>query len=253
MKKICIKNYFLIILLILIMVEGFLIKGCLKNEKEILAPIDSPKLPARGFFMGVLLTTAQGQSFDSAYAQASQYSEFVPVWEKPTQFYKMTAELSGKWGETFFNNLIRGNNMFPIIHLSFIGASMSLVTSPGIKNASLSNTKWRSEYKKAALDVVKAIHPLYLFLSNEVNRWYEKYGLEGINGFEHFITLYEEIYDEVKKISKKTKVFCVFARENISEHREANLDVLKLFNPNKMDLLVLTSYPYAVQSINSPF
>lgn len=35
MKKIDIENYSLIILLILIMVEGFLINGCLKNEKEI--------------------------------------------------------------------------------------------------------------------------------------------------------------------------------------------------------------------------
>ena len=61
--------------------------------------------------------------------------------------------------------------MFPIINLSFIGASMNLVTSPGIKNASLSNTKWRSEYKKASLDFVKAIQPLYLSLGNEVNRW----------------------------------------------------------------------------------
>lgn len=49
MKKISIKNYFLIILLILIMVEGFLINGCLKNEKEILTPVDSPKLLARVF------------------------------------------------------------------------------------------------------------------------------------------------------------------------------------------------------------
>ncbi|MGQ9845542.1 MAG: hypothetical protein ACUVQN_04965 [Caldisericia bacterium] len=229
MKKIGIKNCFLIILLILIMVEGFLINGCLKNEKEILTPIDSLKPIARGFFMGVLPTTAQGQSFDSAYAQAAQYSEFVPVCGKQTPFYKMAAELSGKLEETFVNNLIRGKNMFPIIHLSFIGASMSLVTPPGIKNASLSNAKWRSEYKKAALDVVKAIQPQYLSLGNEVNRWYEKYGLEGINGFEHFITLYEEIYDEVKKISPKTKVFCIFARENISEHFKANLDLLKLF------------------------
>ncbi|MGB9854784.1 MAG: hypothetical protein ACPLRY_08310, partial [Candidatus Bathyarchaeales archaeon] len=50
----------------------------------------------------------------------------------------------------------------------------------------------------------------------------------------------------------QTKVFCTFAREIVSENREANLNVLSMFNPEKMDLLVFTSYPYAVQRINKP-
>lgn len=57
---------------------------------------------------------------------------------------------------------------------------------------------------------------------------------------------------KLKRYFQKQRVFCIFAREIISENREANLDVLKLFNPNKIDLLVLTSYQYGVQSINSP-
>ncbi len=242
------------LVLLTLMVTGVvLICGCTKEkspESETLTPIDSPHLPPRGFFMGVLPTTAQGQSFDSAYAQAAQYSEFVPVWGKPTPFYNLAADLRGDWGSIFVTRLIRGNHMFPIIHLSFIGPGMSLVTPPRMQNASLSDPEWRAEYKKAALNVVKAIRPRYLSLGNEVNRWYEKYGLEGSNGFKHFVSLYEEIYDEVKNISPETKVFCIFAREIVSENREANLDVLKLFNSSKMDLLVFTSYPYALGKTN---
>ncbi|MEM3708396.1 MAG: hypothetical protein QXF43_01985, partial [Nitrososphaerales archaeon] len=50
----------------------------------------------------------------------------------------------------------------------------------------------------------------------------------------------------------ETKVFCTFAREIVSKNREADLSVLSMFNPEKMDLLVFTSYPYSVQGINRP-
>ncbi|MGC8899121.1 MAG: hypothetical protein ACP5KP_01210, partial [Candidatus Micrarchaeia archaeon] len=216
------------------------------TEPEKVVPIDSPQLPSRGFFMGVLPNPAKGQSFDDAYAQAARHSEFVPVWGRPTPFYNLAAELNGSWGQTFVKQLIRGNGMFPIVHLSFIGSGVTLVTPPGMENATLSDPAWRAAYKQAALDVVKATRPRYLSLGNEVNRWYEKYGEDGPNGFRNYVSLYEEIYDEVKKISPETKVFCVFAREIVSENREANLEVLRLFNPNKMDLLVFTSYPYAL-------
>ncbi len=48
--------------------------------------------------------------------------------------------------------------------------------------------------KKAVIDVVKSSRPLYLSIGNEVNRWYEKYGVEGSdpNGFQHYVSLYEE-------------------------------------------------------------
>jgi hypothetical protein len=77
-----------------------------------------------------------------------------------------------------------------------------------------------------------------------VNRWYEKYGVgeNNPNGFQHYVNLYEEIYDAIKKLSPETKVFCTFAREIISENREADLSVLPMFKPEKMDLLVFTSY-----------
>lgn len=144
--------------------------------------------------------------------------------------------------------------MFPIIHISFIGPNVTLITPPDMKNATLSDPEWREAYKQAVLDVVKISRPLYLSVGNEVNRWYERYGdKEGDpNGFQHYVSLYEEIYDEVKEISPETIVFCTFAREIVSENREADLKVLSFFNPNRMDLLVFTSYPYAVRGINRP-
>ena len=80
-----------------------------REEKETLAPLDSLQQPSRGFFMGVLPSPAQKQSFEEAYAQAAKHSELVPVWGRPTPFYNLAKELSGEWGQTFVKQLIRRN------------------------------------------------------------------------------------------------------------------------------------------------
>ncbi|MEO0250014.1 MAG: hypothetical protein ABIN58_10905 [candidate division WOR-3 bacterium] len=204
--------------------------------------------------MGTLPIPAEGQSFEAAYAQAAEYAEFVPVWGKPSPFYRMADDLAGSWGKTFVDEYTYGNGMFPIVHLTFMGEEMSLAAPPELDNATLSDPAWRSAYKETALEIVRVAHPPYLSLGNEVNRWYEKYGAElpDPNGFQHFVSLYEETYNAVKAVSPETNVFCTFAREIISEHRPANLEVLTMFDPNHLDLLALTSYPYTVQGIRSP-
>ncbi|MGC9057749.1 MAG: hypothetical protein ACP5H8_01585 [Candidatus Micrarchaeia archaeon] len=95
--------------------------------------------------------------------------------------------------------------MFPIVHMSFMDNDLTLMVPPGMQNATLSNPKWRAAYKQAAIDVVKASHPKYLSLGNEVNRWYEKYGMDGPNGFRNYVSLYEEIMMRLKRFHQKQK------------------------------------------------
>ena len=104
------------------------------------------------------------------------------------------------------------------------------------------------------LDIVESSKPLFLSLGNEVNRWYEVYGIDedDPNGFQNYVSLYNEIYYEVKRLSPKTQVFCVFAREIVSENREADLSFLSLFNTSKLDILVFTSYPSALKGVKNP-
>ena len=224
------------------------------THRETTAPADSPSDFGRGFYIGVLPTPGEGQSFEEAYRQASAFAGFVPVWGRPTPFYDMPDELAGPWGQTFIAQYTRGNGMFPLVHMSFIGDNMTLVSPLGTSAATLGNSQWRELYKRSAIDIVTTARPLYLSLGNEVNRWYEQHGnnAENPDGFQNYVSLYEEVYDAVKSASPRTQVFCTFAREIVSENREADTGVLKLFNPAKMDLLVLTSYPHAVRSVNSP-
>jgi len=225
-----------------------------RKPVETVTPADSPQMPSRGFYMGSLPVPAEGQTFGDVYQQASESIEFVPVWGRPTPFYDFAEELNGSWGEAFVEELIRGNGMFPLVHLSFIGPGLTLITPPGMEGATLSDPEWQQAYKKCVLDVVRVSEPLYLSVGNEVNRWYERYGSNATspNGFQHFVSLYEEIYDAVKELSPETKVFCTFAREIVAELREADLEVLRMFGAEKIDILVFTSYPHAVQGINNP-
>jgi len=224
------------------------------TDTKVIIPVDLPELPPRGFFMGLLPIPGEGQSFAEAYQKTSSCADFTPVWGRPTPFYDLAQELSGDWGETFVEQYTRGNGLFPLVHMSFIGTGMALIVPSGMSGATLQSPEWRQTYKEAAIDVVRAIKPLYLSLGNEVNRWYEQYGADDSdpNSFQNYISLYEEIYDAVKQLSPQTKVFCTFAREIISQYREADLTVLQMFNADKIDLLVFTSYPYAVQGINHP-
>lgn len=223
-------------------------------SETIVMPVDHPSPPPRGFFMGILATPSEGESFADAHKKASTLAEFVPVWGRPTPFYQLAQELSGNWGNTFVEQYIRGKGMFPIINLSFIGPNMTLVTPPGIQGATLEDAGWRKAYMEAALEVVRVARPLYLSLGNEVNRWYERYGARNgdPNGFQNYVSLYNETYDAIKKLSPQTVVFCTFAREIVSENREADLAVLEMFDPDKLDVLVFTSYPYAVRGIQRP-
>ncbi|MCR4393070.1 MAG: hypothetical protein NUV31_01720 [Dehalococcoidales bacterium] len=251
-----------------IIIVAFILAGCsnsgmpskqttrpaLTTISGVLTPVDSPVMPSRGFFMGLLPTPAQNESFEDAYRRASDFADFVPVWGRPTPFYNLAGELAGDWGRTFVDQYIRANGMFPVVHMSFIGPNLTLVSPPEITNATLQSQEWRHTFKQAALDIVRASRPLYLSLGNEVNRWYEKYGAEegDPNGFQNYVSLYNETYDAVKQLSPQTNVYCTFAREIVSGNREADLAVLKMFDPDKLDMLVFTSYPYAVKGIKRP-
>ncbi len=222
---------------------------------DTLLPADSLVIPSRGYYMGFLPSPREGQTFEQAHRHASECAELIPVWGKPTPFYNLANDLSGSWGSTFVQTYVRGNGMIPLVHLSFMGNNLTLATPPGMDNATLSNSAWRKAYETAALEVVRVSRPLFLSLGNEVNRWYEKHGAaeSNPNGFQNFISLYNEIYDKVKSLSPNTRVFCTFAREIVSENRAADLSILSLFNQGKMDLLVFTSYPSAVAGVKSPF
>ncbi|MGA1848796.1 MAG: Ig-like domain-containing protein [Thermoplasmatota archaeon] len=215
-------------------------------------PADSPRLPPWGYFKGILPLPEKGGNIESTYSNVSEYTDFVPVWGKPSPFYNLSKDLEGQWGDIFVEQLIRNNGMFPLVHMNFFGQGLTVVQHPSLPSSTLDSPAWRSLYIQAAKDVVNASRPLYLSLGNEVNRWLEKYGSEegDPDSFRNYVSLYHEAYDAVKTISPKTKVFCTFSREIVSENREADLKCIELFDPDKLDMVVLTSYPFSLAGID---
>jgi hypothetical protein len=218
-----------------------------------LVPADTAELPDRGYYLGFLPVPPAGETFPEAYSLAAQVGDFVPVWGRPTPFYGLAADLAGDWGTTFVDGYTRDNGLFPVVSLSFIGPEMALAAPPGMTGTTLADPAWRDTWQQAALDVVEAARPRYLCLGNEVNRWYERYGNASgdPDAFANFVSLYEQTYDAVKELSPDTQVFCTFARELVSENRPADMSVIALFDAARLDLLMLTSYPHAVQGVNA--
>ncbi|MCU0799233.1 MAG: tandem-95 repeat protein [Candidatus Thermoplasmatota archaeon] len=215
-------------------------------------PLDDVELPPYGYYKGTLPVPFDNESFEGAYANASEHSQFVPVWGRPTPFYDMASELNGAWGDTFVDELIRGNGMFPLINMNFYGAGLALVEPPGLSGSTLATPEWRKAYHDSAMDILNASRPMYMSLGNEVNRWFEVHGAEegDDSSFLYYVSLYEAIYDDIKALSPATKVYCTFSREIVAENREADLSVLTLFNSSKLDLLVLTSYPFSLAGVD---
>lgn len=220
-------------------------------EPETITPVDTITIPERGYLLGILPIPYDEQGFDEAYQLASETCELVPVWGRPSPYWEKAADLEGQWGQIFVEDLTRGYGMAPLLHFSFIGEGFT-VSSPEGTEYILSSPEWREEYKQAVIDSVRVCKPAYLSVGNEINRWYEVHGMDGDNGFSQWISLYEEIYDEVKTLSPETKVFCTFSREIVMENRDPDLSIIEEFDPDKIDILVLTSYPYCLTGVNSP-
>ena len=235
-------------------------------------PADSPAAPSAGFHKGFLPNPGDDHPdpLEDPYDMAGQNAHFVPLWPDqvgegedfpaPT-VWNFAVKLLRPRGSDVLGALVRGNGLFPLIQLSFIDGGYGAYTlktpedwdeHPEYGEASLSNPYWRAFYKEAVLDVVRVARPLYLSVGNEVNKWYEQQmdpaaALGPENDFEHFVSLYEEIRDGVKALSPTTRVYCVIARETVARLCEADLDVLDLFDPATLDVVVFTSYPFTVK------
>jgi len=238
--------------------EGMHEASTLSPSTEVIYPADDPFLPKRGYYLGFASLIPPHADLKDAYLKAGRAADFVNLWVGSEQvgYWNLAEHLGGGWGKMFLENFTRGNGMFPIINLSFMDrepntGALVLKEPDGKEYRGLSDPDFQETYRQGALNAVRESKPLYISLGNEVNRWYEEYGADpgDPDGFQHYVRLYEETYRAVKTLSPETKVFCIFAREIVSEQRQADLQALSMFDPAFLDLVVFTSYPFAVAEI----
>jgi len=117
--------------------------------------------------------------------------------------------------------------------------------------ASFANPDVRAAFKHFTLWIIQEFKPTYLGLGSEINTYLDAH--PGDAG--HYLSLYNEVHEEVKETAPDTKIFVTFQWDDLnnmfpsaSEGRPANhtnWEQIHSFEP-RLDLWVISSYPYFI-------
>lgn len=119
---------------------------------------------------------------------------------------------------------------------------------PDSWEASFANPNVRSAFRNYTLRIVREFHPKYLGLASEINTYNDFHPED----FQHYLSLYHEVYALVKAEAPETQVFVTFQWEELNNlmpsiaHADpfvVNWDQVEQFEPN-LDLWVISSYPF---------
>lgn len=117
--------------------------------------------------------------------------------------------------------------------------------------ASFANPAVRQALTNFSLWIMAEFEPRYLGLASEINTYMDAHPED----VPHYLSLYQEIYDQVKAQFPETQIFVTFQWDDlnnmfpsVSEGRPAyhtNWDQVEMFEP-RLDLWAISSYPYFV-------
>jgi len=153
----------------------------------------------------------------------------------------------GQYEKLKQNRAVEGARVYglePVITLTFFtiaevqGEGLKVVVNaPGGVNANLSDPEFRRRWIEEAKNIAQEFKPKYMSLGNEVNSYFYYYPDE----LDEYLSLYDDAYKEIKKVSPDTKVFAVFSYNQMIANDQFYL--LSEFN-NRSDLIGLTTYPW---------
>ncbi len=115
--------------------------------------------------------------------------------------------------------------------------------------ARFANPNVRAAYTNYTLWVVQMFHPHYLGLASEINTYMDTHPDDARN----FVSLYNEIYKEVKSQAPETQIFVTFQWEELNNlipqvasgrtPLQPNWDQVEAFEPD-LDIWAISSYPF---------
>jgi hypothetical protein len=122
---------------------------------------------------------------------------------------------------------------------------------PEAWDASFANPDIRTAFTNFTLWIVREFKPRYLGLASEINTYLDAHP----DDVENYMSLYTEVYDQVKLEASETQIFVTFQWDDLrnmfapaAEGRPAyqtNWGQVEDFEP-RLDLWVISSYPYFV-------
>ncbi len=116
--------------------------------------------------------------------------------------------------------------------------------------ANFANPQVRSAFSNYTLRIVREFHPKYLGLGSEINTYNDTHP----DDFSNYLSLYNEVYAQVKAVAPETIIFVTFQWEELNnlipsvaqgEPYSVNWDQMEQFEPN-LDLWAISSYPFVI-------
>jgi hypothetical protein len=121
---------------------------------------------------------------------------------------------------------------------------------------SFGNADVRAAFTNYVLWILRTFRPRYLGLGSEVNTYADAFP----DDFANYVSLYRELYAQIKAESPETQVFVTFQWEDLNnlvgaeEGRVPNVtnwDQVEVFEPH-LDLWVISSYPFVAFTEGTP-
>jgi hypothetical protein len=118
--------------------------------------------------------------------------------------------------------------------------------------ASFANPQVRAAFSNYTLRIVREFHPKYLGLASEINTYNDAHPED----FPYYLSLYKEVYTQVKAEAPDTQIFVTFQWEELNNLMPSvaqgapysvNWGQVEQFEPN-LDIWAISSYPFVIFS-----
>lgn len=238
--------------LVLVLGTSLLIVSCTQPEAQLPTPMPDSlpentadqSLPPRHFLMAVSSTPASFEPQDriDAFIKAEAATD-VLLLQDPFNYIDFVNEeipnslrMQDEQGK---KSLVDATGLLVYYGMDTIKQRMALGTEVG---DSSSDPSVRTAFRRGALYYLQLYQPQFMALGIEVNYYY----IAEPEDFENYVSLYKETYDEIKKISPRTKVFVTFqyeALQGLQDGFSEHWDILDKFR-DKLDYLAISTHPY---------
>lgn len=129
------------------------------------------------------------------------------------------------------------------------GLALKLVLPADLPpETTMASAAFRQRWLAHVTRIAREFQPAYFSLGNEIDSFYH-YGPAQRQDFDNYASLVAESFATIKAVSPQTRVMVIFRYEEMAAKN--GFDVIKKFNPRKLDLFGFTTYP-DLQKFRSP-
>ncbi len=212
--------------------------GCTQQEAPPeQPPIQTPPLepspePELGYYKGVSLSTRGNEYFVQFFEEAKEAGNMV-TWVGDWQ------ELVDEKAPYTLYGLSEIYGYTPLVEVGYYTQGEGIMIRPLTEEN-------KQAYMESTIDFVEKYQPEYFGMGVEINIMKEK----SPGDYDEFVVFYNEVYDEIKKVSPDTKVFTVFQLEKmkgcefwIEKSCNSSNSHWELMDDFKKDIAAFTTYP----------